>query len=122
MEWAATSIRAASTASCVAIADAVGGLTLGWGDDLRPGRRVILVARRVFPEPSFDVVELLGKHHKLYVDRHEHDWGAGVAERLAAALVRVQGPQQSSDGDLVRSRPLRRARKAARNGERARAR
>jgi hypothetical protein len=41
--------------------------------------------------PKIHALELLGKHHKLYVEVHEHDWRAGLAERLAAALARVDG-------------------------------
>jgi hypothetical protein len=39
----------------------------------------------------------LGKHHKLYIDRVEHECGgASLADRLAAALARVRGetPQE----------------------------
>jgi phage terminase small subunit len=79
-------------------------------------------------------LELLGKHHKLYVERHEHDFGAGVAERLAAAIARADG-RKSADGRTEkqsgkvrkevrphRDPPRKRdARKAPRKGKRARA-
>jgi hypothetical protein len=42
---------------------------------------------------KIDALELLGKHHKLYVEHHQHEWGAGLADRLAAALARVDGPR-----------------------------
>jgi hypothetical protein len=34
-------------------------------------------------------LELMGKHHKLFTERHEHDLGMGIAERLDAALKRI---------------------------------
>src|ERR1700756_3816263 len=38
---------------------------------------------------KIDALELLGKHHKLYVERHEHEHGGvGLADRLAAAIAR----------------------------------
>jgi hypothetical protein len=41
---------------------------------------------------KIDALELLGKHHKLYIDRVEHEYGGvGLADRLAAALARVDG-------------------------------
>jgi phage terminase small subunit len=45
--------------------------------------------------PKIPALELLGKHHKLYVNRHEHDWSAGLADRLNAALKRVDAWQKS---------------------------
>jgi phage terminase small subunit len=56
----------------------------GAGDEAREVRRT-----RFKLIPKIPALELLGKHHKLYVNRHEHDWGAGLAERLNAALARV---------------------------------
>jgi phage terminase small subunit len=53
---------------------------------------------------KLQALELLGKHHKLYVDRHEHDFGAGVAERLAAAIARVEGRGRSADRQVCRPR------------------
>jgi hypothetical protein len=47
-----------------------------------------------------DALELLGKHHKLYTDRVEHEYGGvGLADRLAAALARVgwgEAPQEET--------------------------
>jgi hypothetical protein len=57
----------------------------------RQVRRIRLkLARKI------DALELLGKHHRLYVDRHEHDAGAGIAERLQAALARVDAEEQAA--------------------------
>ena len=35
----------------------------------------------------------LGKHHKLFVERVEHDATIGIADRLEAALKRVGGEE-----------------------------
>jgi len=51
---------------------------------------------------KIEALELLGKHYRLYVNRHEHDFRDGLGERLARALARVGGPEQSDDADLVR--------------------
>jgi phage terminase small subunit len=76
-------------------------------------------------------LELLGKHHKLYTDRVEHEYGgAGLADRLAAALARVgkgAKPEKAEPDGKVRPRrshPPRggHARKAPRKGKSARAR
>jgi hypothetical protein len=48
---------------------------------------------------KIDALELLGKHHKLYIDRVEHEYGGvGLADRLAAALARVDGETRSDIG------------------------
>jgi hypothetical protein len=77
------------------------------------------------PGVRLRALELMGKHHALFTERHVHELG-GVAERLAAALLRVNERKAgSTDGD--QSRPHRRtprkrdARKAARKSKRARA-
>jgi hypothetical protein len=70
---------------------------------------------------KIDALELLGKHHKLYTDRVEHEYsGIGLADRLAAALARVHGPERSDDGDQVGPRRDPPGRKAARKGKRSR--
>lgn len=78
---------------------------------------------------KIDALGLLGKHHRLYIDRVEHDVAGGVAARLAAAIARV-GETKDPDGDRkeAQERPPRRpprkrsARKPARKGGKARAR
>jgi phage terminase small subunit len=93
----------------------------GRSDEARQVRRV-----RFKLASKIDALELLGKHHKLYTDRVEHEYGGvGLAERLAAALARVDGRAASADGE---NRPDRRPprsgapRRAARKGKRTRAR
>jgi hypothetical protein len=56
---------------------------------------------------KIEALELLGKHHKLYVERHLHELGPGLADRLAAALARVDGQERSDDGEgrSVRGNP-----------------
>jgi phage terminase small subunit len=72
---------------------------------------------------KIEALELLGKHHKLYVERHLHDFDTNIADRLVAALARVDGPDQSADDELRHDdRPRgRAARKAAGKRKRARA-
>jgi phage terminase small subunit len=68
-----------------------------------------------------EALELLGKHHKLFVERVEHNF-AGVAERLAAAIARTN---RRDDGEVGSDRHPPRAqgaRKAARKGKSAQAR
>jgi phage terminase small subunit len=64
----------------------------GRGKNAREVRRVkFKLASKI------DALELLGKHHKLYIDRVEHEYGGvGLADRLAAAIARVHGetPQE----------------------------
>jgi hypothetical protein len=54
----------------------------GRGEEAREVRRV-----RFRLASKIDALELLGKHHKLYVERHQHDWGTGLAERLAPEIL-----------------------------------
>lgn len=89
--------------------------TEGRGKDAREVRRVTfrLADKR-------GALDLLGKHHKLFVERVEHSF-SGVADRLAAALARTEG---NGDGKVKPDRHAPRAghaRKAARKGKRARA-
>ena len=67
----------------------------GVGDDAREVRRIKFKLIAKIP-----ALELLGKHHRLFVERHVHD--LGVAERLAAAIARVEGRGRSA-GRQVRS-------------------
>jgi hypothetical protein len=57
----------------------------GRGEDAREVRRT-----RFRLANTIDALHLLGKHYRLFVERHEHELGAGVAERLAAAIARVE--------------------------------
>jgi phage terminase small subunit len=88
----------------------------GVGDDAREVRRIKfkLIAK-------IRALELLGKHYRLFVERHGHDLGAGVAERLAAAIARVEGRGRSA-GRQVRTPRGGPARRAARKDKRVRAR
>lgn len=76
--------------------------------------------------PKTPALDLLGKHHKLFVDRVEHSFTGGLAERLSAALARVDGKKPKKDPDAEK-RPdhdppgRRRGRTAKRKGKRARA-
>jgi hypothetical protein len=36
-------------------------------------------------------LELMGKHHKLFVEKHEIEFAGSLAERLKAALARADG-------------------------------
>lgn len=98
----------------------------GRGDDARDVRKV-----RFRLGGKVQALELLGKHHKLYTERHEHSVGEGLADRLAEALARVDAEDErerkrvDADGDEVRPHrdpPRRRhAGKAARKSKRTRA-
>ncbi len=90
----------------------------GRGDDARDVRKV-----KFRLHPKAQALDLLAKHHKLYVDRDPIGLG-GVAERLASALERIADGTEDDDG---KERPNRRAprgrrpRKTARKGKRTRA-
>lgn len=64
----------------------------GHGGELRrpAGRRVRRVRFKL--ASKLQALELLGKHHRLYIDRIEHDITGSVADRLAAAIARVGIP------------------------------
>jgi hypothetical protein len=68
-------------------------------------------------------LDLLGRHHKLYVERVEHDF-SGVAARLAAAIARTGGEDvRREDGEVRPDRDPPRARRARKaQGARKRAR
>jgi hypothetical protein len=109
LDWSRLRRDQAAALIEVTVEDFMGGR----GKDARQVRRV-----RFKLASKIDAIELLGKHHKLYIDRVEHEYGgASLAERLAAAIARVHGPERS-DGE-VGSPPGRRVRKAARKGGRA---
>ena len=88
----------------------------GRGEDAREVKRI-----KFKLAPKTAALDLLGKHHKLFVERHQHELG-GIAEQLAAAILRVDGKKHG------KVRPDRRpprgghARKSSRKGKRARAR
>lgn len=88
--------------------------TEGGGEDARPVKRVKL--KLVAKTPALD---LLGKHHKLFVDRVEHSFAGGIAERLASALARTDGKKQrpAPDGE---EKGQEKQRKAVRSGRRNR--
>jgi hypothetical protein len=69
----------------------------GHGENAREVRRI-----RFKLASKIDALELLGKHHRLYVERHQHDVDTNIAERLERALARVDGPEQSENDDEVR--------------------
>jgi phage terminase small subunit len=90
----------------------------GRGEDAREVRKV-----KFKLGDKIEALELLGKHHKLYVERHLHEVGPGLADRLAAALARVDGPVRRADNELrPDDDPPRggRTRKAPRKRKRAR--
>jgi phage terminase small subunit len=67
----------------------------GHGDNAREVRRIKF--KLIAKTPA---LELLGKHYRLFVERDVHDLGAGVAERLAAAIARVEGRGRSTDSEV----------------------
>jgi phage terminase small subunit len=58
--------------------------TEGRGEDAREVKRV-----KFKLADKLRALELLGKHYALFTERHVHELGGRVAERLAAALARV---------------------------------
>jgi phage terminase small subunit len=84
----------AQTAALVEVT--VEQFTDGRGERAREVRRI-----RFKLVSKIDALELLGKHHKLYIDRVEHEYGrVGLADRLAAALARVEERAQNTDGEV----------------------
>jgi phage terminase small subunit len=59
--------------------------TDGRGDDAREVKKV-----KFKLADKLRALELIGKHHKLFTERHEHNFVGGVAERLTAALKRIE--------------------------------
>jgi phage terminase small subunit len=57
--------------------------TEGGGDEAREVKKI-----KFRLADKLRALELLGKHHALFTDRHVHEVG-GIAERLAAALARM---------------------------------
>jgi phage terminase small subunit len=55
----------------------------GRGEDAREVRKVTFKLAS-----KLAAIELLGKHHALFTEKHVHEFG-GIAERLAAALART---------------------------------
>jgi phage terminase small subunit len=86
----------------------------GRGEDAREVRRT-----RFKLASKIDALQLLGKHYRLFVERHEHALAGSVAERPAAALARVEG---RTSGAADEGRPAGPKRKAARKGKRSRTR
>jgi Terminase small subunit len=64
-------------------------------------------------------LELMGKHHKLFTERHEHDFVGGIAERLTAALERIGDTNgKDREADTVADEQVRPRRKARARGAR----
>ena len=66
----------------------------GRGEDAREVRRITFK----LADKRAALVEL-GKHHKLFSERHEHDFAIGLADRLAAAIARVDGEEKAPNGE-----------------------
>jgi phage terminase small subunit len=75
--------------------------TEGQGEQAKPVKKIKLKLA-----DKLRALELLGKHHALFTERHVHE--LGTAERLAAALERIGEPANDS------LRPDRRRRESAR--------
>jgi phage terminase small subunit len=73
----------------------------GRGEDAREARRV-----KFKLADKIEALELLGKHHRLYVNRHEHDFREDIAARLAEAIARVDGRAPTADGEVRLDRRL----------------
>jgi len=68
--------------------------TDGHGDDAREVKRSSFKL-----SDKLRALELLGKHHALFTERHVHE--LGTAERLAAALERIGEPANDSCGRIA---------------------
>jgi len=78
----------------------------GGGEEAREVRKV-----KFKPADKLRALDLVGKHHALFTERHVHELG-GVAERLAAALLRAEGEGNANaraDRDVRRRGHLRKA-------------
>lgn len=90
--------------------------TEGRGDDAREVKRIKF---RLHGKTT--ALDLLGKHHVLFSERHVHVH-EGVADRLNAAVARVEGRGHGKVRPHRDPPRARHARKVARKGRRARAR
>jgi phage terminase small subunit len=80
--------------------------TEGRGEDAREVRRVkFKLADRL------RALELLGKHHELFTERHKHEFDTNIADRLAAVWARINGEAARSGVDGRANDNVRPARK-----------
>jgi phage terminase small subunit len=66
--------------------------TDGRGDDAREVKRV-----KFKLADKLRALELIGKHHALFTEKHLHEFRGSVAERLTAALARIGDNQPHVD-------------------------
>ena len=106
------------TAALVSVT--VEDFTDGRGEDAREVKRVQFKLG-----DKKGALDLLGKHHALFTERHLHEF-TGIADRLANAIARTEGskaPKTNGEKRPHHNPPRgRRAGKAARKGKGARAR